>query len=193
MLYYLVFIFFFSMYSRQLFVGFSLFLLTGCLPTRSNSNITTDQGENRSESAVIVSSSSASSMVMDDTNMEDAQVDDDLVRTMYSHYAPSVLMDGQTKVLFFHASWCPTCRKADATLKGIYNQFDGVDMPFEELVQKLPAYSTYMVDYDTEKELRAQYGVTYQHTFVLVDAEGKVLKVVQGPTDAALKVLIGAQ
>jgi thiol-disulfide isomerase/thioredoxin len=113
-------------------------------------------------------------------------------RSMYSLYAPEVLMDGQTKVLFFHAAWCPVCRKADTTLRDLYNRGDDATMTFEELMEVLPQYSVYKVDYDTETELKAKYGVTYQHTYVLVDGQGNALKTVQGPTDAALKELIGA-
>ena len=60
-------------------------------------------------------------------------------------------------VLFFHASWCPDCRKADASLTT-----DGV--PDGMTVVK--------VDYDTATELKQTYGVTQQFTFVLVDGTG---------------------
>jgi thioredoxin 1 len=34
----------------------------------------------------------------------------------------------------------------------------------------------FKTDYDTEKELKKKYGITYQHTFVLVDNEGNSIK-----------------
>lgn len=95
----------------------------------------------------------------------------------YGAYSPSVLRNGQKKVLFFHAAWCPTCKHADAQLTAWY-----ATHPFP--------LSTYKVDYDTEKELKATYGVTYQHTFVLVDGEGKALKIMEGPTDAQIQALL---
>ncbi len=131
------------------------------------------------------------SMMQGETEIEAPE--DMRTRSMYSLYAPSVLVDGQTKVLFFHASWCPVCRKADDTLRGIYNQWDGSDLSFDELHALLPQYSVYKVDYDTEADLKAKYGVTYQHTFVLVDGQGNALKTIQGPSDAVLKELIGAK
>ena len=34
----------------------------------------------------------------------------------------------------------------------------------------------FKTDYDSEKELKKQYGITYQHTFVYVDKDGKQIK-----------------
>lgn len=66
------------------------------------------------------------------------------------------------RVLFFHASWCPTCKSADAN--------------FNSNLEKLPSGVTLLkVDYDSEGELKKKYGITYQHTFVQVDAEGTEL------------------
>ncbi len=60
-------------------------------------------------------------------------------------------------VLFFNASWCPTCK---ATVESL--DADGV-----------PAGLTVVsVDYDAANDLRTQYGVTVQHTFVQVDDQG---------------------
>lgn len=67
------------------------------------------------------------------------------------------------RILFFHASWCPTCRAANAE--------------FEANLDKLPAGVVLLkTDYDSQTELKKKYGITYQHTFVLVDAQGNALK-----------------
>jgi hypothetical protein len=64
-------------------------------------------------------------------------------------------------VLFFHASWCPTCRAADSALES----------------ETLPEGLTVLkVDYDSASDLRQAYGVTSQHTFVQVDTEGNLIK-----------------
>ncbi len=63
------------------------------------------------------------------------------------------------RVLFFHASWCPYCQAADRE----FNANPG-EIPEDVVLFK--------VDYDTEKELIEKYGITYQHTFVLVDEDG---------------------
>lgn len=62
-------------------------------------------------------------------------------------------------VLFFHASWCPTCRALDGDI--------------EENIAEIPAdLAILKVDYDSANELKSTYGVTTQHTMVQVDAEG---------------------
>lgn len=97
----------------------------------------------------------------------------------YMTYAQGVLEDGKTKVLFFHAAWCPTCKVADTDLTAWYGAHEY-------------ANSTYKLDYDTETALRAKYRVVRQHTFVLVDGQGNALKVIEGPTDAQLQTLLQA-
>lgn len=73
---------------------------------------------------------------------------------------------GTRRVLFFYASWCPTCIPADES--------------FSKNVSQLPEDVTLIrVNYndpDTdqeEKDLAKAYGVTYQHTFVQIDGSGK--------------------
>lgn len=62
-------------------------------------------------------------------------------------------------VLFFRASWCPTCRALDADIR--------------ENMSDIPADVTILdVDYDEYSDLKQQYGVTTQHTLVQVDSEG---------------------
>jgi len=70
------------------------------------------------------------------------------------------------RVLFFYASWCPTCRPADAN--------------FKENISKIPEDVTVIrVNYNDpetdqeEKDLAKEYGITYQHTFVQIDDKGK--------------------
>ncbi|TSC97056.1 MAG: Uncharacterized protein Greene101449_1322 [Candidatus Peregrinibacteria bacterium Greene1014_49] len=96
---------------------------------------------------------------------------------IYTAYSDAVAKDGKTKVLFFHAAWCPECKKADATLTSWF--------PSEDFTR-----SVYKVDYDTAKELKAKYGVIYQHTFVVVDGQGVKISSAQGPTEVELKALL---
>jgi hypothetical protein len=63
-------------------------------------------------------------------------------------------------VLFFAASWCSTCQRADKNLLG-----SGVP-------EGLTVVKT---DYDSSTALKKQYGVTVQHTFVQVDPSGEAL------------------
>ena len=76
-------------------------------------------------------------------------------------------------VLFFYASWCPTCRSAR-----------------EEFIKRdneIKKINIILVDYDNSKELQNKYGVTYQHTFVQIDKNGEAInKWNGGATDKLL-------
>lgn len=63
-------------------------------------------------------------------------------------------------ILFFRASWCPSCRALDADIKANLAQ-----IPANVLILD--------VDYDKYGDLKKQYEVTYQHTMVQVDETGK--------------------
>lgn len=65
-------------------------------------------------------------------------------------------------VIFFHASWCPSCRALDKNI-----QESQGDIPADLVILK--------ADYDTETEMKRQYGVTTQHTLVQVDANGSMI------------------
>lgn len=65
-------------------------------------------------------------------------------------------------VLFFNAEWCSTCKIARDNI-----QSDLAAIP--------SGLTIVVVDFDTANELRQQYGVTVQHTFVQVDADGNEL------------------
>lgn len=69
----------------------------------------------------------------------------------------------EQRVLFFHATWCPTCRGADTDIT-------------KNLATLPKGMVIFKTDYDKETALKKQYGITYQHTFVLVDKDGKALK-----------------
>lgn len=66
-------------------------------------------------------------------------------------------------VLFFHASWCPSCRALNGDI--------------EKNAGAIPAGVTILkTDYDKETELKKKYGVTSQHTLVQVDKDGNLIK-----------------
>jgi thiol-disulfide isomerase/thioredoxin len=83
----------------------------------------------------------------------------------YEAYAPEKLARAETGdvVLFFHASWCPSCR--------------GLNSSIESNLKSIPEGVTILkTDYDKETELKKKYGVTYQHTLVQVDKSGNMIK-----------------
>jgi thiol-disulfide isomerase/thioredoxin len=84
---------------------------------------------------------------------------------VYAPYEASKLAMANTGdvVLFFKASWCPSCRALDSNIKAN--------------LEAIPDGLTILeVDYDTATAMRQQYGVTSQHTLVQVDASGKLIK-----------------
>ncbi len=96
--------------------------------------------------------------------------------TYEAYLAESVAMASDTHdvVLFFRASWCPTCRALDSDIN--LNS------------KMIPASLSILdVDYDKSTDLKKKYSVTYQHTFVQVDNKGNLIKKWSGsPTLAAL-------
>ena len=68
----------------------------------------------------------------------------------------TALTEWQKVALFFHASWCPTCKALNTAIES-----DLSSIPVDTLIVK--------VDYDTNDELKKKYGVTTQHTTVLID------------------------
>lgn len=78
-----------------------------------------------------------------------------------------VAASDKRRVLYFHADWCPTCRPLNAALSKDPNQ----------IPQGVVLFKT---NYDTESELKTKYGITYQHTFVEVDAQGNAVQTWSG-------------
>ena len=72
---------------------------------------------------------------------------------------PAAFESGNT-VLFFYAAWCPDCQRTDSSI-----QETGV--PEDINIVK--------VDYDNANDLRKKYGVTQQHTYVLIGPGGEQL------------------
>ncbi|MGQ4506924.1 thioredoxin domain-containing protein [Dermabacteraceae bacterium P13103] len=92
----------------------------------------------------------------------------------YDEYSKDPAAHANTKtVLYFSASWCPQCQYTDKELK--------------ENPSFVPEDVTLVkVDFDSSTELRQKYGVTMQHTFVQIDADGNAVKTWQGAGAAGL-------
>mgnify|MGYP000104821863 CR=1 FL=1 len=82
--------------------------------------------------------------------------------------------NGGKAVLFFYADWCPFCVEADKQFKAKLDQ-----IPKGVTVLK--------ADYDKETTLKKKYVVTYQHTFVQVDGDGKLVSKWNGGDIESLK------
>ncbi len=103
-------------------------------------------------------------MKKDDTSMMD-KTDTMMKAGSYEAYSANKIARAETGdvVLFFHASWCPSCR--------------GLNASIESNLKSIPLGVTILkTDYDKETELKKKYGVTYQHTLVQVDKDGNMIK-----------------
>ena len=115
-------------------------------------------------------------MKEDETSMMDKS-DTMMKAGSYEAYAPEKVMLASAThdvVLFFRASWCPTCRAVDADIKANLSKIPG-------------SLAILDVNYDNSTALKQKYGVTYQNTFVQVDKDGNIIKKWSGsPTLSAL-------
>lgn len=101
-----------------------------------------------------------------------------LAAGIYTEYSPEAVTTSDAKhiVLNFSATWCPSCRT--------------VDKDINANISSIPAgVEIYKVDYDTNVALRKQYGITTQHTFVVVNSDGSMIKKWSG--GSTLKDVLG--
>lgn len=90
------------------------------------------------------------------------------LESRYVEYSNIVLENTSStrRILFFYASWCPTCRPTDANLKANEDKIP------EDVTVIRVNYNDPETD-QGEKDLAKKYGITYQHTFVQIDSSGQ--------------------
>lgn len=80
----------------------------------------------------------------------------------YLNYTPELVTEsiksGKTVALFFHASWCPSCRSLDKTIQANLNS-----IPENTVILK--------VNYDNSSDLKKQYNVVTQHTTIVLNPD----------------------
>lgn len=120
------------------------------------------------------------SAAMNDTIKEEDKMerDDSMAEetTMQTTGAKYVMYDkagyeqikDQRHVLFFYANWCPTCKPADKEFQAKTSQIPN------DITLVRVNYNDSQTDSD-EEALADEYGITYQHTFVLLE-NGQVVK-----------------
>ena len=102
-------------------------------------------------------------MIKDESDMTEKEAEM-MTSGNYESYTPEKISNAKgNTVLFFHASWCPSCR--------------GLNSDIEKNLDNIPSDLTILkVDYDKETALKQKYGVTTQHTLVQVDNQGTLIK-----------------
>lgn len=85
-----------------------------------------------------------------------------IVAGVYTEYTADAIAQSNADhiLLFFKASWCPSCRALDAD---IVANADAIPSGVE----------IYTVDYDTATALKQQYGITMQHSIIEIDSTGQ--------------------
>lgn len=104
-------------------------------------------------------SGNAMMMMQQDQNIQNTD-EEPFIEYQNFEQAKMIASEAPT-VLFFYASWCPTCRNAREEFKKRDNEFKNINI--------------ILVDYDNSSDLQKKYGVTYQHTFVQIDDNGDSL------------------
>jgi thiol-disulfide isomerase/thioredoxin len=120
----------------------------------------------------MASTSAPADKMMKDEGTTSVKGDTMMKSGSYVAYSPEkIAMADQGKVvIFFHASWCPSCRLLSNNLES-----DAKAIPEGVTILK--------ADYDKETELKKKYGVTGQHTLVQVDKDGNMIKKWRGGSD----------
>ncbi len=128
-----------------------------------------------SESMVKSDEMSADKDLMSNSKKDEAMMKDEsekmdsaMQESRYVEYDQAALANNENKrrVLFFYANWCPTCRPADANFK------TNIDKIPDDAILIRVNYKDSETD-QQEKDLAELYGITYQHTFVQIDEQGK--------------------
>lgn len=124
--------------------------------------------KSEAETAAMQKQKEADAMKQDD-NMKKTEGDAMMAKGSFSDYSSDKLANAEKGkvVIFFSAAWCPTCKEANKNFTSSATP-DGVTL--------------LKADYDSSTDLKKKYGVTYQHTFVQVDKDGKQIKKWSGST-----------
>ena len=98
-------------------------------------------------------------------NPIDTEESNKLDRAVYKEYSETDIAKLKNKdiILFFSSYWCVICEAIDTEIK---NEIDALSNDLVIL----------KVDFDLNKELKEQYDVNIQHTFVKIDHKGNILK-----------------
>ena len=84
-----------------------------------------------------------------------------------AHYEQS-LKEGKIIFLNFYASWCPICKAEQPDLFAAFNELSNQDVV---------GYRIHFNDNevtDDDKEMAKKFGITYQHTKVIINKNGEV-------------------
>ncbi len=155
----------------------SSLLLSAC---NSTSTEPVETGDEANESAEQIAKEKAESTEAKKTpTTQETSTTTELTETQSPQYIPysadiyKEILGKKPLALFFHATWCSTCKKMNKNITDALSTF-----PNNTIILK--------VDYDSETELKKTYGITSQSTIVIVDKNGKALKTLVAPDNEEL-------
>jgi thiol-disulfide isomerase/thioredoxin len=111
------------------------------------------------------------------------------VTTFAGATATNDSLKGKPTLLMFWASWCTTCQKELPNLKALYDQkkekgFQALAIGFQDKEANIRGYVqahagtfSFPTAYDVNDRVSEAFGVKGTPTFVLLDAQGKVVLV----------------
>lgn len=149
-----------SKYTSILAIIATTLILSACTPTETP----------ETPESTTVETSETTSNTTEETTTEPTETE---AYAPYTEELYNSLVGEQAFALFFHAEWCPTCRQMEKEITANLSTLP-------EGTQILKA------DYDTESELKKEYGITSQSTVVIIDAEGKAVKTLSAPTSTEI-------
>jgi len=81
---------------------------------------------------------------------------------------------GQPVALHFHADWCPTCRAQTQVLQQLKTEHQ-LDM------------TVLVVNYNTEKDLKRQFKIRAQSTFIVLKGKTETMRLVGDTSDVTIR------
>lgn len=89
-------------------------------------------------------------------------------------------LEKRAVLLYFWAAWCPVCRAEEPKVKGLV---ESLDLPI----------AGFRVNYDSERDLKKEFRIPYQHTVVILNKDGAESARFSGPiSDADLRAALEA-
>jgi len=158
--------------SNYFFIGIVVVLLLGAgvaffqssnqnnsvQPTVTEQAITSDETMNET-----IGSAEETNPMVPANNQDDSTTASAPALQPYQVYSPEALQVAQETdnniLLFFHATWCPSCRALDSEITS----------NLTEIPENL---NIFKVNYDSETDLKKKFAVTTQHTLVQIDSAG---------------------
>ncbi len=134
-----------------------------------------NSGKNESNSTATSKSSETAAVQPQQANATSAQAAVQQPGSYVAYSSGALANTAGTKLLFFHAPWCPQCRSLDGDIKknGVPN-----------------AVTIFKIDYDSNQQLRQKYGVTIQTTVVRVDDQGNLVDKYVAYDDPSLQAVL---